>query len=191
MHDSNGMGKSGAERLWSKRIAPLFPKHVWTPEEIALFIERAAAYEYDSAYAVVSQYKTECRYKSPCMATMLRLFNLAKNGPEGRKVGDEKMEAMRRMFSETTNERRREQGISRDLHIPELIAIGRAKVEATRDDLLRRMEDGAFMSQRQYAGKPTWDELTNPDEVRSRILCWRYWIIFDSCESYEPEMAFT
>lgn len=175
-------------RVLGERLSKLFPESEWTPEQYDLFRTRVSAYTHASAIEGFDDYRAACRYRTPVLADLLKAVANRQAPFEQSKQATEidRMRDSERAYRAT---KERESHVSRTLHIPELLELGEARVLAERDDLIARMGYADNFSQRNVAGCPTWAELIDPDDERARILCWRYWIIVDSFDAYEPETA--
>jgi hypothetical protein len=177
-------------RTLADLLSKLFPQSEWTIEQFDLFMSRVKPYTMEAARAGMEDHRASHRFHAPVLKDLLE--SIAKRqAPFERGEYATTLERHKRSEEAYHREKAREVRVSLSMHIPHLLDMGEAKALQIRDGLIERMGNGEYISQRNIAGCPTWAELTNPDEVRSRILCWRYWIIFDSFEAYEPEMAFT
>jgi hypothetical protein len=177
------MGK-GLARRFIERVQAMFPDAGMSPEEWGVLEQRVAAYEFDSAVVVLGEYRAGCRFRKPVIADLLKALSRAKYGePQAKQEAE--VERAKRLHADTDERLRQERRASEHVHIPALIRLGREEVRRRRDTLLGSMKP----AQRNYAGAPTWDELIGLDEMSPRMLVWRYWIITEQLERYEPEVS--
>ncbi len=169
------------------RLSKLFPQSEWTVEQFDLFRTRISAYTHRAASDGFDDYRAECRFHTPVLRDLLACVAKRQSPHEQSKHATE-IERMRESEAAYHHVKDREVGVSRRLHIPELHTMGRVLVERVRDGLRERMGNAENFSQRNVAGCPTWEELTDESDTRARILCWRYWIIVDDFAAYEPEV---
>lgn len=183
MHDSRReMGTSGAKRF-IERVAQLFSDSGLTPAELDVLAEGVTKYEEESAMAVLAEYRRNCRYKRPVFPDLLKALDVAKYGTVTQK-GLNQTEAIVRGDEVTNAQIAAERRVAETIHIPALIRLGRDEVKRRRDALLRGMNQAS----RNMAGAPTWEQLTGMGGDSPRLRCWRFWIITEQADTYEPEV---
>jgi hypothetical protein len=143
-------------------------------------------FELEPSLAVLREYRANCRYRRPVIVDLLKKMGEATFGTPSEK-GEDDAKKILRMLEETDREIEREQRVAESVHIPQIVRLGREEVRRRRDALLAKMTE----SQRNKAGAPTWDQLASMEGDGARIRCWRYWILTEQFEAYEPEVAYT
>lgn len=180
----------GETRALAERLSRLFPQSEWTVEQFDLFRTRIASYSVKASTDGFDDYRAACRFHTPVLRDLLECV-AKRQAPFEKSRQATEVERMRQSEAEYCRVKGRELEVSRTLHIPELLDRGEAHVLAARDRLIRRMGHVDNFSQRSVAGCPTWAELIDPNDERARIMCWRYWIIVDSFDAFEPEVCHT
>lgn len=178
------MGKLGARRFIEQAQA-LFPESGMTLEWSVLE-ERVMRFDLEPSLIVLREYRAHCRYRKPVFDDLLKALSTAKYGTPHEKAASE-VDRLRAMDRVTDSTIAQEQRVAERVHIPELIRLGNAEVRRRRDRLLAGMNQ----ARRNIAGAPTWEQLTGMDEDSARMRCWRFWIVTEQSEAFEPEVANT
>lgn len=187
MHHSPRLTPDQTAKI-ADRLSRLFPESDWTPEQFDLFRTRIGGFDFAKTIGALDEYRAKSRARTPVLKDIADELNRVHFPADQTRQATElaRMQECERKYRQ---DKARESEVSRTLHIPELLDLGEARVLAERDELLSRMGNSVNFSQRGVAGVPTWAELIDPKDERARILCWRYWIIVDSCERFAPELA--